>query len=1004
MLTRTVALPGPVVLVPTDSVDAEFSRLHRTRTRLPHSVEDLTGEFRERGAVPAVFDDRRGRRRLLVYGRGFLAVLDPDTGPGTRPGTGTGTPSGARPGAGSSRCYRVIDVRPLHFKDHHTLAQGCLLLKPTAWIPRYTSRALPEDADAHWETLTEQWEALRKEVARRKGASPPDESEQRLLGTLQRVVDKEFALQRDQVAAAAPFVYRAVSPAAERRLTSRSVYVFDLHGRGAPVPDEVVQVRGRPQLRGQVVAVGPDARVTVAFDRAVDWALLPQQGELERVANSTVHKRRSEALGALREGTARNPMLLSVLAGTRAPRTGRARGNPVEPLDDWQRAAFGTALATEDLSVVIGPPGTGKTRVITEVVRAVAREEGRAGRVLVTAHSNAAVDNVLGRLGEDLLVVRVGHEGRVSEAARPYLLHTRATTLRQGILDRVGARLGDHDDGRAAEWVRALDDSLERLASAVRDREAARAAHRTAIRAVAGPEQGRVDRLAERLTRARRRQARLTRRHAALTDRRNRCRDARGRPVIVPGRLRLWWWTRLLTRTTTALETQKGVTVRADAARRAAQEALEAATRDDPAVRPRCEALRAADEECRALREDAFNRARHCRRLLAPVAAGPPLVEPVPDGPEPPDDRPLAEFARWARQAAPLLGARRELLAQWHDDVSAATDQLHAELIRYAHVVGATSTGAAGPALLTGVEFDLAVVDEAGQITTADALVPLVRARRGLLVGDHRQLPPFQDDGVLRWARTQRGPEAAELVGTSVLERVQGRLPGHAVACLWEQRRMPREVADFCSRAFYEGRLVTPARRRPVRSRLFRSPLVLIDTSDLPIGDRGESPPPRTADGTRGWVNAREAELLAHLAEDYAEHEEEWAVIVPYRAQAALVRSRLSPPTAGRGDVATVDSFQGGERDVVLYGFTRSNSYGEVGFLDELRRANVAFTRARQQLVLVGDLDTLTRAADPAFRGLARALRQHVAEQGRIVPSRDLGTFLPRARVLEAGR
>ncbi|MFE6333526.1 DEAD/DEAH box helicase [Streptomyces sp. NPDC057798] len=986
MLTRTVALPGPVVVVPTDSADGDLSRLHRAHSRMPGCVEDLTAEFRARGEVPAVFDVHRGKRGLLLYGRGMLAVLVPDMGTG----------------AGPARCYRMTTVRTLCFKDHHTLARGCLLLKPADWTVRYTPGGVPDGAETHWEALTEEWELLRKDMAGGKSASGPGRRERRLLGELQRVVDKEFEIQRGQVRATAPYVYRAVRPAAERRLSSRSVYVFALHGREAPGQDEVVQVRGRSGLRGQVVAVGPQTHVTVAFDRAVDWALLPQQGELERVANGTAHTRRTAALADLREGTARNPHLLSVLAGTRDPRTGRARGNAVERLDDWQLAAFSTALATEDLSVVIGPPGTGKTRVITEVVRAVAREGGRSGRVLVTAHSNQAVDNVLSRLGDDLLVVRVGHEGRVSEAALPYLLHTRATALRQGILDRVGTRLGQHDDGRATQWVKALDDALDRLESAVQAQAAARVARRAAVRAVAGPEQSRVDRLEARLRRARRRQVRAALRHAALVDRRERWRAADRRTV--PGRLRQWWSARLLTRAATALETRQGVTARADLAWREAQEALEAATRDHPQVQAAHEALRDAARECGELRLTAVDRAWHCRRRLAPVGEGPPLPEPGQEGAELPDDGQLAAFAAWARQAAPLLKARRELLSQWHADVSEATDQLQAELIRYAHVVGATSTGSAGPALLTGVEFDLAVVDEAGQITTADALVPLVRARRGVLVGDDRQLPPFQDEEVMRWARDQAEPDAARLIGRSVLELARERLPGHAVACLWEQRRMPREVADFCSRVFYDGRLITPAGRRPVNSRLFRSPFVLVDTSDLPPGDRAESRPPRTADGARGYLNTAEAALLADLAQHYAEHEEEWAVIVPYRAQAALVRSRLAPPAAGGGDVATVDSFQGGERDVVLYGFTRSNPGGNVGFLDELRRANVAFTRARRQLVLVGDLNTLTRATDPEFRDLARALREHVDTQGQILRCRDLRALLPGTPVQEAGR
>ncbi|MGW5640546.1 AAA domain-containing protein, partial [Streptomyces sp. NPDC003832] len=556
MLTRTVALPGPLVVLPTDSAEGEISRLHRTRPRLPGCVEDLMAEFGAHAEVSAVLNEHRGRRGLVLYGRDVVAVLVPDAGTGTAP----------------ARCYRMVTVRLLGVKDRHTLDQGCLLLRPTAWTTRYAPGAVPDGSESHWETLTGQWELLRKDMAGAKGGSEPGRREGRLLDDLHRVVDKELEIQRDRARAVGPYAYRAAHPAAERRLTGRSVYTFALRGRQAPGPDEVVQVRGEPGLRGTVVAVDPQEHVTVAFDRVVDWAQLPQQGELERVANGTAHTRRTEALAALRDGTARNPRLLSVLAGTRSPRTNRTRGNPPEGLDDWQRAAFSTALATEDLSVVIGPPGTGKTRVITEVVRAVTREGGRSGRVLVTAHSNAAVDNVLGRLGEDLLIVRVGHEGRVSEEARPYLLHTRAAALRQGILDRVGNRLRHHDGGRAAQWTRALDDALDRLESAMRAEEAARAARRTAIRAVDRPAQRRVDRLEARLTKARARQERVARRHAARAERLDRWRSAERRTPA--GRLRLWWWARLLTRATAVSEARRAATAHAELAWREAEEAL----------------------------------------------------------------------------------------------------------------------------------------------------------------------------------------------------------------------------------------------------------------------------------------------------------------------------------------------------------------------------------------------------------------------------------------------
>ncbi len=126
---------------------------------------------------------------------------------------------------------------------------------------------------------------------------------------------------------------------------------------------------------------------------------------------------------------------------------------------------------------------------------------------------------------------------------------------------------------------------------------------------------------------------------------------------------------------------------------------------------------------------------------------------------------------------------------------------------------------------------------------------------------------------------------------------------------------------------------------------------------------------------------------------------------MPYLAQAELIRrlltGRVSDAEKIRLNVGTVDSFQGGERDVILYGFTRSNPERRVGFLKELRRVNVAITRARLQLVLVGDLDTLTEARDRGFRERARALRDHVAGVGEIVPHDCARSRLPAGGLAE---
>jgi hypothetical protein len=329
---------------------------------------------------------------------------------------------------------------------------------------------------------------------------------------------------------------------------------------------------------------------------------------------------------------------------------------------------------------------------------------------------------------------------------------------------------------------------------------------------------------------------------------------------------------------------------------------------------------------------------------------------------------------------------------EWVDEASGESDQLHPELIRYADVLAATCTGAGSRPELADLDFDLAIVDEAGQIGVADALIPLARARRAVLVGDHMQLPPFLDSDVEAWGRLVGDPVVRGMLAKSALEMVVEALPAGSPNVVWltEQRRMPEVIAKFASAQFYGGRLETPPGLREHRDELFRFPLAFVDTSALDWAKRRDrSGRARERWGQQGYDNPEEARLLADLAIHYDQAHQDWAVIVPYLAQAELIRRMLTGHAGDaekvRLNVGTVDSFQGGERDVILYGFTRSNPERRVGFLRELRRVNVAITRARQQLVLVGDLETLTSAKDEGFRGLAGSLRDYVAGSGEII-------------------
>jgi superfamily I DNA and/or RNA helicase len=413
---------------------------------------------------------------------------------------------------------------------------------------------------------------------------------------------------------------------------------------------------------------------------------------------------------------------------------------------------------------------------------------------------------------------------------------------------------------------------------------------------------------------------------------------------------------------------------------------MDEAIERDPTVRAHTERVVTAEAAAAGSEEAARQAAERLARLLQGVEPAPAPVDP-------------AAFAEWYGAHEPMLRERAQLLTEWRTRLRQPSEQLHAELIRYADVIGATCIGVGVQRnQLADLDFDLAVIDEAGQITLPSTLVPLTRARRAVLVGDHHQLPPFDADDVRKWLAdrhpTARNRELVhDLLANSAFERLLREAPQHNQVMLDRQRRMPAVLAEFISEHFYGGLLTTGDRDDPPAP-IFGSPLAVIDTSDLPLSQRTERRRERTETWqTAGCDNRAEAGIVLRLVKWCAAHGRDWAVIAPYRAQVQLIDLRareMLGDDAVRDRIGTVDAFQGQERDVVIFSFTRSNVSGSVGFLGEPRRLNVAMSRARDQLVLVGDRQTLTHACDAGFRHLACRLFEFAGRYGEIISAGEL--------------
>lgn len=459
MPIHLVELPGAVTLVPGKTLDGQLRR-QASNPYVPEDLRALIGYLNGRtDGVPAALDEPRPGstdKSMVLFGPSYVVRLFP-----TRHRDG----------------YTIAGIYPLRAADHSRLADRYLRVRPPLWRSVHEPRQIPAGSDAYWPRIDAEWTRLLAAHSTAHGVpAAPTARSTVLLETLERLIDATERIDGEKTRAAPPFPYRDVSATGERRRGTRAVYRFHLAGGRTPQDGTFVQLRGGSERRGQVVRVvaeGGHEIATVRFDEPVAWGDLAPQGELEMTPTNVVYRKQREAVARLRTGQEANPALLPMLTERRVQPFRAAVTQPAEPLDPDQLSAYQKALTVPDLLIVLGPPGTGKTRTISEIVRSSAIAEPPE-RILVTSHTHRAVDNVLARLPRDLVIVRVGHENSVTAEGKPYLLDRQIADLRGEILGRTAhAPDACTDPENAAPWADELSLYVDELA--VLTEQAARA-------------------------------------------------------------------------------------------------------------------------------------------------------------------------------------------------------------------------------------------------------------------------------------------------------------------------------------------------------------------------------------------------------------------------------------------------------------------------------------------------------------------------------------------------
>ena len=295
--------------------------------------------------------------------------------------------------------------------------------------------------------------------------------------------------------------------------------------------------------------------------------------------------------------------------------------------------------------------------------------------------------------------------------------------------------------------------------------------------------------------------------------------------------------------------------------------------------------------------------------------------------------------------------------------------KIDADLFAQARVVSCTLIGSAYR-LMERRHFSTLFIDEAAQALEPACWAAILKADRVVMGGDHQQLPP-----TVKSRAAARGGLADTL-----MEKVVSRWP-QCVELLTVQYRMNSDIMAFPSRWFYGGRLTAAAEAAERQVSPLDTPLMWLDTSAIGAEERQSR-------GT-SLSNADEARLVIHTLRDYIDmisqqriesERIDFGIITPYRGQARLLRRLLRLQHYFRRlrrhiTVGTVDGFQGQERDVIVISLVRDNADGNIGFLRDLRRMNVAITRARMKLIIIGNAETLSRHR--FYRELAGHIRRH---------------------------
>ncbi|MCK7460412.1 DEAD/DEAH box helicase [Idiomarina aminovorans] len=721
--------------------------------------------------------------------------------------------------------------------------------------------------------------------------------------------------------------------------------------------------------------------IQVSIERQVGAAQIPASGNLKLMALPTLQKIRNTIIEQLKSGDTENPWLLSLLSKEYSAPGFKAKRVAVDggefPPTESQQAAVDAGVATPDYSLVLGPPGTGKTTVILEWVRYFI---ANGQRVLVTSQNNKAVDNVLERLADEpqFECLRIGNETKVSSSLHDILLDNKATELQKKLFEN-SEQLQSYLCS-AQSFFSYLHKYRQYVGDTINQHDEA---------------QRREVSLSTRLETQSRQLDELLNEHKHLTKQVQLSRHKKQQresqsPSFLLKLLTFGWHSYQLRRLERQINKWSQLLN------------FNQKQHDELSIE--------SEQTEKQLKETLQKCAQYLERLQKVEAKHPGNYL---DYIRIPDGRLLMKGKLSTYQEK--ISGIQTTLSNWFDDIhNRRRHSLYPLLLEHVNVVGATCIGINTKEMFRDIDFDVVIVDEAGQIQVHNLMVPLSRSKKAILVGDHKQIRPVVQPEVLEELQ-EKGcdDEELKLYERSWFELLWEQSPKSRKFMLDTQFRCPSEISDFVSQAFYENNYYAGANKINSKPLLHfcPSPIIWLDTAE--VKNNHEERKEGQFSGNRSETNII-VEVCRRAIVEMPELVErrEIGIIVPYRKHLQQIQSRikqlqktkafpeLSIPLSEL--VASVDSFQGQERELIIFACSRSNKRGNVGFLKEWQRINVALTRAKKQVIMVGNTETMTHltksnldSADKDFKQAMQLLVKQLQERNAILPG---FRFFPKKR------